>query len=97
MMGYAVSKAALNRMSMFFAEELRQYNIAVNILDPGSVMTAAWRAVPQEMKDEYLRTGKSKLADEASMGAHIVHLAGQSAQGLTGQVLKADMFGQSWP
>ncbi len=97
MMGYAVSKAALNRMTMFFAEEFRQYNIAVNILDPGSVMTAAWRAVPHEMKDEYLRTGKSKLADEASMGGHIVHLAQQTAQGLTGQMLKADLFGESWP
>jgi len=97
MMGYAVSKAALNRMTMFFAEEFRQYNIAVNVLDPGSVMTAAWRAVPQEMKDEYLRTGKSKLADEESMGAHIVHLASQTAAGLTGQMLKADLFGESWP
>ncbi len=97
MMGYAVTKAALNRMSMFFAEELRQHNIAVNVLDPGSVMTAAWRAVPQEMKDDYLKTGRAKLADEATMGGHIVHLARQTAQGLTGQILKADEFGVSWP
>lgn len=96
MMGYAVTKAALNRMSMFFAEELRQHNIAVNVIDPGSVMTAAWRAVPQEMKDDYLKTGRAKLADEATMGGHIVHLAKQTAQSLTGQILKADEFGVSW-
>ena len=97
MMGYAVTKAALNRMSMFFAEEFRQYNIAVNALNPGSVMTAAWRAVPQEMKDAALQSGRAKLATEDSMGGHIVHLAQQTAQGLTGKLLEADEFGISWP
>lgn len=97
MMGYAVSKAALNRMTLFFAEEFRQHNIAVNALNPGSVMTAAWRAVPQEMKDDYLRSGRTKLPNEETMGGHIVHLAQQNAQGLTGQLLEADMFGVSWP
>ena len=97
MMGYAVSKAALNRMTMFFSEEFRQYNIAVNALNPGSVMTAAWRAVPQDMKDDYLRTGRSKLANEETMGGHIVHLAQQTAQTLTGHLLEADAFGVSWP
>ena len=97
MMGYAVSKAALNRMSMFFAEEFRQYNIAVNALNPGSVMTAAWRAVPQEMKEASLKSGRTKLATEEAMGGHIVHLAQQTAQTLTGQLLEADAFEVSWP
>ncbi len=97
MMGYAVSKAALNRMSMFFAEEFRQYGIAVNSLNPGSVMTAAWRAVPQEMKDAALQSGRTKPATEDSMGGHIVHLTQQTAQTLTGKLLEADAFGVSWP
>jgi len=96
MMGYAVTKAALNRMSMFFAEEFRQYNIAVNALNPGSVMTAAWRAVPQEMKDAAIQSGRTKLATEESMGGHILHLAQQDAQGITGRLLEADDFGIIW-
>ena len=97
MLGYGVSKAALNRMTMFFAEEFRQHGIAVNALDPGSVMTAAWRAVPEEMKQAALDSGQTKLASEGAMGAHIVHLAQQSAQTLTGRMLKADEFGEGWP
>ena len=97
MLGYGVTKAALNRLSMFFAEELRPHGIAVNVLNPGSVMTAAWRAVPQEMKDEYLATGKSKLATDDVLGGHIVYLAQQTAETLTGQILDVDTFGVSWP
>lgn len=97
MLGYAVSKAALNRMTLYFAEELRQHGIAVNALNPGSVMTAAWRAVPAEMKDAALKSGRAKPATEDAMGAHIVHLARQTAQTLTGQILEADAFGTSWP
>lgn len=97
MMGYAVTKAALNRMSLYYAEELRQHGIAVNVINPGSVMTAAWRAVPAEMKDAALQSGRTKLVTEDAMGGHIVFLAQQSAQTLTGQILEADAFGVSWP
>lgn len=97
MLGYAVTKAALNRMTQFFAEELRQHDIAVNAVNPGSVMTAAWRAVPPEMKDAALRSGRTKPASEDAMGGHIVFLAQQTAQTLTGQILEADAFGVSWP
>lgn len=96
MLGYSVTKAALNRMTLFFAEELRQHGIAVNALNPGSVMTSAWRAVPQDMKDAALKAGTAKPANEAAMGDHIVYLAEQSADTLTGQVLDADDFGVKW-
>lgn len=97
MLGYAVSKAALNRMSLYFSEELRQHGIAVNILDPGSVMTGAWRAVPEEMKKAAVDSGRVKAATEEVMGSHIVFLARQTAETMTGRHVKADEFGKTWP
>lgn len=97
MLGYAVSKAALNRLSLYFAEELRQHDIAVNVLDPGSVLTAVWRAVPEEMKNAARYAGKVKAATDEVMGDHIVFLARQTAATMTGRMLKADDFGKTWP
>ena len=97
MLGYAVSKAAVNRMTLYFAEELRQHGIAVNALNPGAVMTAVWRAVPEEMKESYIQAGTVKAATAEVMGPHIVHLALQTASTMTGQILDADAFGKSWP
>ena len=37
--GYSMSKAALERMFLCLAEEVRPYNIAVNVLSPGRVDT----------------------------------------------------------
>jgi NAD(P)-dependent dehydrogenase (short-subunit alcohol dehydrogenase family) len=37
--GYSMSKAALERMFLNLAEEVRPHNIAVNVLDPGRVDT----------------------------------------------------------
>jgi NAD(P)-dependent dehydrogenase (short-subunit alcohol dehydrogenase family) len=37
--GYAVSKAAVNRITTFLATELAQYDIAVNAVNPQGVMT----------------------------------------------------------
>src|SRR2546428_10910318 len=37
--GYSMSKAALDRMFLSLAEEVRPYNIAVNVLSPGRVDT----------------------------------------------------------
>ena len=97
MLGYVTTKMALNRMSQFFALELKEHNIAVNALCPGSVITHSWRGVPREMQEEMLNAGRGKLPTPEVMGPALLHLARQDAGGITGQVLSTDEFGTNWP
>ncbi len=96
MLGYVTTKMALNRMSQFFAIELKEHNIAVNALCPGSVITHSWRGVPKEMQQEMLDAGRGKLPTPEVMGPALLYLARQDASGLTGQVLSTDEFGVNW-
>jgi NAD(P)-dependent dehydrogenase (short-subunit alcohol dehydrogenase family) len=92
-LAYAISKAGLNRLSYFMAAELKPYGIAVNSLSPGYVLsdTAAAR------RPEARAGGKHKPATPEVMGPALLHLAQQSADTLTGQILHTDEFGKSWP
>lgn len=85
---YGVSKAALNRLSHFMAEELRPHGIAVNALSPGVVKTGANRLDPDF---------PGKDATPEVLGPALIWLARQGADGMTGQVLHTDEFGHSWP
>ena len=69
MLGYVTTKMALNRMSQFFALELKEHNVAVNALCPGSVITHSWRGVPSEMQQEMLDAGRGKLPNSGSRWA----------------------------
>jgi NAD(P)-dependent dehydrogenase (short-subunit alcohol dehydrogenase family) len=97
MVGYVTSKAALNRLSTFFALELRQYNIAVNALCPGAVVTSSWRGIPPKMREEMLKSGRAKSATPEVMGPALLFLAQQTGESFTGRVLTTDEYGVSWP
>ncbi len=89
---YSVTKAALNRLSFFMAEELKPYGIAVNALSPGIVATDTALAATPNLKDY---GGKEPTAEV--LGPALLHLAQQTAETLTGQVLYTDDFGKTWP
>jgi dehydrogenase/reductase SDR family member 4 len=97
MLAYVTTKAALNRLSQFYALEFREHNIAVNALCPGTVITHSWRGVPKEMQDEMLARGTGKLPTPEAMGPALLFLARQTADGVSGQILSTDEFGISWP
>jgi NAD(P)-dependent dehydrogenase (short-subunit alcohol dehydrogenase family) len=93
MLAYAVSKAALNRLSHYMAAELKPYGIAVNSLSPGVVLTpSALRARP-----EAATAGTHKPATPEVLGPALLCLAQQTADTLTGQILHTDEFQKSWP
>ncbi|WP_174273451.1 SDR family NAD(P)-dependent oxidoreductase [Sphingomonas bacterium] len=83
---YGVSKAALNRLSHFMAEELRPHGIAVNALSPGVVLTRPSAA----------GFAGAKPATPEILGPALIFLARQSAETLTGKILHTDEFGKSW-
>jgi NAD(P)-dependent dehydrogenase (short-subunit alcohol dehydrogenase family) len=79
---YAVTKAALQRLTTYFAAEYAAAGIAVNAVSPGNV-------------GYYTRDGAEP--DPAYWGGPIVHLAAQRpADGLTGRILHTYEFGRSW-
>lgn len=96
MLTYAISKAALNRLTTFMAEELKEHGVAVNAMSPGTVRTDIWETVdPNEL---VAKSGaRIKDATPEILGPALLFLARQTAQGVTGQILHNDEFGKSWP
>lgn len=89
---YAITKAALNRLSFSMSEELKPYGIAVNALSPGIVATdTALAATPN------LREYGGKEPTPEVLGPALLYLAQQTAKTITGQVLYSDDFQKTWP
>lgn len=97
MLAYVTTKAALNRLSQFFALEFKEHNIAVNALCPGGVVTNSWRGVPKEMQEEMLEAGRTKLPTPEAMGPALLFLARQTGKTFSGHILSTDEFGVNWP
>ena len=85
---YWVSKAAVERLYRGLASELAPDGIAVNCLAPsGVVLTEGWE----------LASGGAKIPEEyveapELMGEAAVHLASQTSEGITGEVLYSQPF-----
>ena len=88
--GYSMSKAALERMFLSLAEEVRPHHIAVNVLGPGRVDT--W----MNRNGDWPGTSHIPMVQPDVMIPAAVWLAGQSAETLTGQVVERDEFGKTW-
>jgi len=92
---YSVSKAALNHLTRFMAEELRAHNIQVNALDPG-IMDTFMQEELREMGPEVLgealynqfmefkEEGHLKSPDDIAQLA--VFLASESSDDITGEI-----------
>ena len=87
---YSASKAALHMFSLCLADEVRDYNIAVSILSPGSLRSEGSAAIPWTQSDWHERV------EPSAVGPCAVYLALQDASTFTGQLaLRAD-FGTTW-
>jgi 3-oxoacyl-[acyl-carrier protein] reductase len=88
---YVVSKAGLNRLTQFMAEELREYGIAVNALSPGVVDTDQALA----SRKPGLSSGKPPTPEV--LGPPVLFLARQTADSMSGDIVHTDEFRKSWP
>ncbi len=88
--GYSMSKAALERMFLSLAEEVRPRNIAVNLLSPGRVDT--W----MNRRGDWPGTAHIPMVEPGLVIPAAVWLAGQSAETFTGQVVERADFGITW-
>jgi NAD(P)-dependent dehydrogenase (short-subunit alcohol dehydrogenase family) len=88
--GYSMSKAALERMFLSLAEEVRPHNVAVNLLSPGRVDT--W----MNRRGDWPGTAHIPMKPPEEIIPASVWLAQQTAETFTGQVVERAEFGLSW-
>ncbi|WP_319448745.1 MULTISPECIES: SDR family oxidoreductase [unclassified Mycobacterium] len=96
LLAYSVSKAGVNRLTTYMAEDLKSYGIAVNALSPGAVLTETFMRVDPEVGIEAENSGWGKPATPEVMGPAVLYLAQQTSSTLTGQILHTDEFGTTW-
>ena len=87
---YSASKAAVHMFSLCLADEVRDYNIAVNILSPGALRSEGSAAIPWTQRDWHLRV------EPSAVGPCAVYLALQDASTFTGQLAARADFGTTW-
>jgi 3-oxoacyl-[acyl-carrier protein] reductase len=95
---YATAKAAVTEYTRCLAAELRPHNVTANVIAPGSTRTGRWLSkanVAPEMLVESGTLVRVAMVDEV---ARVVTLfAGPQGDFITGQVLRVDGGGQTWP
>ncbi|MCH8296575.1 MAG: SDR family oxidoreductase [Chloroflexi bacterium] len=87
---YSSTKAAVHMFSLCLADEVREHNIAVNILSPGGLKTEGSAAIPWTQRD-----WEQRVEPEA-VGPSAVYLALQDASTFTGRYVMRAEFGETW-
>ena len=87
---YNASKAAIHMFSLCLAGEVRDYNIAVNILSPGTLPSEGSAVIPWTHRDWPERMRPSVV------GPCAVYLALQDASTFTGQLAARADVGTTW-
>lgn len=83
---YSAAKAAVERLSESIAEDVKEYGIAVNILNPGWVLTRP--------NDDYDAEVHKRMRLPEDIGPAAVFLALQTPETMTGQMLNAPDYDQ---
>jgi 3-oxoacyl-[acyl-carrier protein] reductase len=88
---YASSKAALIGAMRSMSKELASKGIRVNAVAPGVIDTDMNKVVPQEVKDEKIKTMDIKrLGNADEVASTIAFLASDLSDYITGQVVRID-------
>jgi 3-oxoacyl-[acyl-carrier protein] reductase len=95
---YATAKAAVHEYSRCLAAQLRPYNVYVNVVAPGPIVTP--RFLASRPIDETLKTAEGTLeryGQPIEIARAVAFLVTQGSSYITGQVLRVDGGRQLWP
>lgn len=87
---YAATKAAVDRLTIKLAAEVKDHGISANALEPGPTRTELMRGQPP--RDDY---SDIRTAEEKNIIPACIALALGRAP--TGRILKESEFGHTWP
>jgi gluconate 5-dehydrogenase len=90
---YAASKGGINQLTKIWAEELAPYNITVNAIGPGYIitpMTREWLSDPERSEKIIQSTMVKRIGEISDLVGPVVFLASDTSKYVTGQVLNVD-------
>jgi gluconate 5-dehydrogenase len=90
---YAASKGGINQLTKVWAEELAPYNITVNAIGPGYIitpMTKNWLSDPERAEKIISSTMIKRIGETSDLVGPVVFLASETSKYVTGQILNVD-------
>jgi 3-oxoacyl-[acyl-carrier protein] reductase len=95
---YATAKAAVHEYSRCLALQLRAYNVNVNVVAPGDIVTERWKA-SRTYEEKRMVTGGTleRYGRPEEIASVVEFLSSDEASYISGQVLRVDGCVQTWP
>lgn len=88
---YAASKGGIIALTKAIATELGRYDVNVNVVAPGMVMTDMAASIPKEFLDQAVEeTVLGRIALPEDIGHLVAFLCSDYAKHITGEVIKID-------
>jgi 3-oxoacyl-[acyl-carrier protein] reductase len=88
---YSATKGGIIAMTKSLAKELGKYNINVNAVAPGMILTDMMMKIPDKFKDIAINeTVLGRLGEPSDVANLVVFLCSDNARHITGEVIKID-------
>jgi len=88
---YSAAKAGAHGLTKAVARELGKYNVNVNAVAPGMILTDMYKDLPEEFKTKAAEETVFNRLGEPEDVAHLVaFLASEKAKHITGEIIKID-------
>ena len=95
---YAAAKAGMHTYSRCLAHQLRPYNVPVNVIAPGGIVTPRFLASRPIANEQMISEGTlERYGTSQEIADAVAFLASDAASYISGQVLRVDGGGQLWP
>jgi 3-oxoacyl-[acyl-carrier protein] reductase len=88
---YSASKGGINAMSKALAKELGKFNVNVNVVAPGMVLTEMAKKIPEEFLNKAINeTVLGRVADPGDVADVVAFLCSDRSRHVTGEIIKVD-------
>lgn len=95
---YATAKAGLHEYTRCLAVQLRPFNINVNAVAPGDIVTQRWKASRTYEAEKMITDGTLERYGQPEEIATVVEfLASPPSSYISGQIIRVDGCVQAWP